>query len=310
MKTLTLFLAAFASASAANLTLIADASVSPTMPGINQGSATSLRAFSQNRTFLQFDAKGSLPAGTVPSHIARAVLRLYVEQVSGSLPAKATVFVGTANGLWTESTITYANQPSIGKPIVTADAATDRQFLAVDVTELVRDQLGGLVSLSVESPDVALFFASKESSIGMPPVLDVTLTNQGLQGPAGPAGPVGPMGATGAPGPQGPTGPAGVAGAPGMQGPAGPSTLVGMFTMLRYDISVPTDGLAVATAQGCPVSHPQVVSGGCAFLGANSRSWLAIEQNYTDVASNVHRCRFHNKSDGSVGAETIAVCSR
>lgn len=301
MKRLILFLAASASATAADLTLLADATVSAASPNTNQGQAASLRADSQSRAFLLFDAAGSLPVGTMPDRVSRAVLRLYVEQMPAKPPANATVYILSVSAPWSENTITSANQPLLLAPKVPVPApAGGGQFLAVDVTELVKSQLAsGQVNLAVESPDMALLFASKESSPGLPPSLDVTLANQGPQGPAGVQGPSGP------PGPTGPT---------GAPGPAGPSSLTSMLTRLHYTVAVAARSAAF-TRQGCPATHPYLVGGGCSIevgaTGAYIVTPYAIERSGPGWDHyNAWECQFRNASTGTVQVRTWAMCSR
>ena len=104
-------------------------------------------------------------------------------------------------------------------------ATVSRQFVTVDVTQLVKNWVTGAatnfgvqISAAALASTTAIVLDSKENqTTSHPAFLDVALQS------VGPAGPTGPADATGQQGARGPTGPIGATG-PGTTGPAGPRT--------------------------------------------------------------------------------------
>lgn len=197
-------------------------------PKSNYGSQPSLLVQSGSNGYLQFDL-ATLPAGV---SVGKATLRLFVNTVTTG----GSFDVYQVDGPWSESALTYNNEPSLGASAtglhpVAVTTATQNQFVVMDITALVQDWVSGLVpnngvALVMESSTGSFAFDSKESiTTSHQPELEIAMT-----GPAGPQGPQGPQGLTGSAGPQGPagqTGPQGAAGATGPQGPIGPTGAIG-----------------------------------------------------------------------------------
>jgi Collagen triple helix repeat (20 copies) len=179
---------------------------------------------------MQFDFS-TLPPGTTSDNISSASLRLFVSRIGS--PGGIDIY--TANGTWTESTVTGSGFPTPGTLLAsTVPVTLPYVYIVVDVTAQVKAWLNGATNngfLILSNPASTLvFFDSKESqSTSHPAVLEVNLF--GAAGPAGPTGATGTMGATGPAGPTGPTGASGAAGpsggAGGPTGPTGPTGSTG-----------------------------------------------------------------------------------
>ncbi|MCU1236668.1 MAG: hypothetical protein JWP63_4635 [Candidatus Solibacter sp.] len=208
----------------------ADTYVSSTSPAANFGTATAINIGGGNTGLLNFDLS-QLPPGLSAAEISKATMTFYVNSVltPGSLD------VSQVTGAWTETGVNNINRPNYLPPFATVPTSTLRQFVTVDVTQLVKDWVTGVspnfgvqLSPSVAAPGTAVVLDSKENqTTSHPAFLDVVIVGNGPAGPTGPTGPAGPAGVAGSPGPTGPTGPAGVAGAAGATGPAGPAGVAG-----------------------------------------------------------------------------------
>jgi len=221
----------------------ADSYTQSSKSSTNFGAQTSLLVNSSTTSYLQFNL-GTLPAGT---SISKATLRLYVTTVTTS----GSFDVDQVQATWSESAITYKNQPPLGASAtglhpISLSSSSVNQFVLIDITALVQDWFTNPaafpnygIALVLQGNNGSFAFDSKESATtSHQPELEIAITGpigpQGPQGPpgltgsTGPAGPAGPTGATGAPGPQGSQGPigfpgpAGPIGATGPQGPQGP----------------------------------------------------------------------------------------
>jgi hypothetical protein len=264
---LSLFLAAslFAgvSARAYEATLTDDASTFGNAPATNTGlqPVISLRlpgdASKQRVGYVKFDVAGTTPAGTTGAQIAKATLRLFVDDVKTA----GAFNVAEVLSAWTEDTINAGNAPALGMIVasgVPVSASAPLTFITVDVTAAVRDWLNGVSSnnglaLVPSATGTNVAFDSKESTTtSHEAVLDIVLAGPagatGATGPAGATGatgPQGPQGATGPAGPQGPqgaagaTGPQGIQGAQGAQGPAGASGALAIYGNGQYgDVTI------------------------------------------------------------------------
>jgi 2',3'-cyclic-nucleotide 2'-phosphodiesterase (5'-nucleotidase family) len=135
---------------------VADAQVSSGNPSTNYGTTTNLfiqssatDGFGNERAFLRFDLS-SLPAGSV---ITSAQLQMYNwRSIGPSLIAEAHA---VANDTWGESTITFANQPTLGDTLATTTLASGNTnvWYSWDVTSYVQGEWAGdkLVSLAVKA---------------------------------------------------------------------------------------------------------------------------------------------------------------
>jgi len=137
----------------------------------NFGSANILLVGAGASSFLQFSLS-RYPAGLTSTSLSKATLRLFINGVTSS----GAFDVYEANGPWSESAITFDNQPGLGRLIasgVVVSAASANQFQVVDVTSAVQDWLVtpssnyGLVLVSSANSTLAVSFDSKEA-VGNP----------------------------------------------------------------------------------------------------------------------------------------------
>ena len=215
---LAISLAAPAGALAASANVSADTHVNATSPATNYGTATAINVGGGNTALLQFDLT-SLPPGLAASNIAKATITMFVNTVA----LAGAIDVAQVTGPWTETGASHLNRPSYLSPFLLSVSTTlPRQYVTVDVTQLVKDWVSGVapnygvqLSAAASAPTTAIVLDSKENATtSHPAFLDVTIQSVGPQGPTGPAG---ANGINGSPGPQGPTGPT------GPPGPAGPN---------------------------------------------------------------------------------------
>ncbi|HEX9446207.1 MAG TPA: DNRLRE domain-containing protein, partial [Candidatus Binatia bacterium] len=215
-------------------TLFDDAYTVSSKPTTKFGSLATILVNPTSTGFIQFDLS-TLPAGTLPQDVVKANLTLYVTVASVKVPGSFAV--KRVTGAWDELTITAATAPAIGPTVVAGVpiALTDAsQFIAVDVTSLVQDWLGGIapnrgVALVAVGTTSLAFDAKESGTTGHYAQLDITLADSGAgsTGPTGATGPTGTVGATGPTGAAGATGAAGPTGAAGSQGSTGPAGATG-----------------------------------------------------------------------------------
>jgi Collagen triple helix repeat (20 copies) len=201
----------------------ADTYISSVSPGSNYGTGTAINIGGGNTALIQFDLS-QLPTGLTADNINKATMTFYVNTVATA----GGVDIAQVTGSWIESGVTgvtYNSRPTFLSPfLINVPTANNRQFVTVDVTQLVKDWVTGVaanngvqISAAVAQPSTAIVLDSKENqTTSHPAFLDVVIQS------VGPQGPTGPQGAAGATGPTGPTGPQGTAGVPGPTGPTGP----------------------------------------------------------------------------------------
>ncbi len=180
-------------------------------------------------TLTRFDLS-TLPADAVGDDVARATLRLWVNEVGSA----GTVTLHRLLDDWGEYDrnlqVPYDTEPVAQ---VTIDRDGEGRTVTVDITQAVRDWLDGVLpnhGLALITADGDIRLDSKENEeTGHPMEIEVALLAgmgaNGAPGPAGPQGPAGPVGPRGPIGPQGPKGDPGLPGPmgfPGAVGPAGP----------------------------------------------------------------------------------------
>ncbi len=180
---------------------------------------------------LKFDL-GTLPAGTTADQVSGAFLFVYVTTVGST----GNITVNEAASPWVESTVVAA--PSVGPPanlsggVVAIVSGIYPGFLAIDVTQAVKDWLNGttnngLILTTGPTPNAQIVIDSKESTTtSHPAALTVTLASTGGGGATGPTGPTGATGATGI-GTAGATGFTGATGATGSNGTNGATGVTG-----------------------------------------------------------------------------------
>ena len=152
-------------------------------------------------TFLKFDLS-TLPPGITGSNIVKATLVLGVDKVVGN----GSFDVATVGGTWNESTVSWATAPPIIGVEVTGVVPAQNQFVTVDLTELVKDWVDGVIgnngiALVPNGSRVNVEFDSKENRrTGHQARLIVDTNVGGLAGPQGPKGDTGDVGPQGLPG--------------------------------------------------------------------------------------------------------------
>jgi YVTN family beta-propeller protein len=223
-------------------TLVADTYTTWATPKACRGADDSLivtllpNGKTQN-SYLRFTLTSSLPANVSASNVAKATLKLYVNNVTRG--GKIDLYRVTE--AWSEGAINFSNAPALGTLAATFAVTEADSFIVIDATQLVKDWLNGPGAGGLANNGIALVphpldasntsmvnvaFDSKESRVTSHEArLEITLVDagpQGLKGDTGAQGSQGVPGATGLVGPQGPTGPAGLAGPTGPTGPQGP----------------------------------------------------------------------------------------
>jgi len=198
------------------LPVAADAHVNSAFPALNFGSSPFLQVGGATRAFIRFDPS-SLPSA-LPSPTARVNLIVWVGQVgtAGSLQ------VSNVAAAWSESSVTWNNQPAEGSVVGTAAVTSAGQFVSIDVTSSFTAWLNSPsqnFGLAIDGVSNAAFFLDSKESVttSHAAVLDIVL-----------GGPVGPTGATGAQGIQGVTGATGAQGTQGITGATGAQGVQGL----------------------------------------------------------------------------------
>src|SRR5450631_3174558 len=218
-----------AGAWAAGANTIADTYVSSTAPASNFGTATAINIGGGNTALIQFDLSG-LPAGLAATNINKATMTFYVNTAA----IAGAVDIAQVTSAWTESGVNNGNRPTYLSPfLLGVPTTTSRQYVTVDVTQLVKDWVTGVaqnfgvqISAAASASTTAIVLDSKENqTTSHPAFLDVAIQS------VGPAGPSGPQGTAGATGPAGPQGIPGVQGTPGLSGPGYSATSNSLFTI-------------------------------------------------------------------------------
>lgn len=171
---LALSLLAGSGAQAFQATLTDDASTVASAPAKNTGLqaviSVRLASHADNRRvgYVKFDLAGTAPTGTTGAQVARATLRLFVQDVK----AAGSFDVVRVLAPWTEDTVSAANAPALGAAVASAvpvTTAAPRTFITVDVTAAVRDWLDGALpnngfALVPDAVGTNVAFDSKEST--------------------------------------------------------------------------------------------------------------------------------------------------
>lgn len=253
----------FSSARAVDAMLTGDTFVSSSTPNVVNSAAYFLSVSTNSRSFLQFDLS-PLPTNTTGAGIQKAVLRIFVNQVTRA----GTFNVFTSSSNWSEATLRFTGAPTngtleaVGFPVTTNSVNNE---LMVDVTPLVKDWVDRVDpnrGIILASTTANFTFVSKESpTLTRPARLEITLAGSGssiagldgktvLNGTGIPAGTNGLVGdfyidtaankiygpkatngwgiGTSIVGPTGPQGSQGLKGDTGLTGPAGPKGDIGL----------------------------------------------------------------------------------
>lgn len=139
---------------------LADAWVNSSATTTNYGTDTILNvlgsgAANTRNVLLQFDMSGIVGA------IQSATLNLYVSEASA-----ATILVSADNVLFTESTVTWANQPSLAGSTIGFVPSNVGQWVAIDISSLLLDGATTYsVKLTTVSTDGASFHSKENTNI-------------------------------------------------------------------------------------------------------------------------------------------------
>jgi acid phosphatase type 7 len=129
------------------------------------GSLTVNGAPGERRAYVKFTVTGVPPGSTQLT----AVLRLWV---SRSSPASFTARAVPAS--WSESTLTWNNQPTLGAVVASVTGVTAGQYREFNVSSLITGN--GTFALAVTGSSTQARFTSTESTSGAPPELAVAWT--------------------------------------------------------------------------------------------------------------------------------------
>ena len=216
---------------AADAVVVGDTYISSASPATNfntGAAAQKLLVAPGDAALIQFDLSQFSPSATVN--------QAYLVVFTNSVTTGGTLNFAQVTSPWSENTVTFATQPTVGSPFTTTSASVADTFIYVNVTSQVQGWISspatnnGIEITGAGSTSVAL--DSKEgTATSHPAVLLVDIQT-----------PAGPTGAAGGPGVAGPTGPAGAAGATGAMGPFGPTGPTGT--------TGPTGAVGLAGAQG------------------------------------------------------------
>ncbi len=146
-----------------------DAFVSQSNPIKNYGADAYLKVDLEKKSFLKFDLTSLAGQG---SQITNATLRLYVINDSN---VSQTIKEVTDNS-WTESTITFDNQPQSGLVVGQISSTVLNAWKDIDLTAFVAANAGNVVTLAIDTTgNNNLYVASKNSA--NPPVIVVQIAD-------------------------------------------------------------------------------------------------------------------------------------
>lgn len=150
---------------AAVLSPVADTYVSSGAADSNFGSVTELNVDADNMAYLRFEV------GSVVGTATKAILRLNVVE-NGGAGAHSVRAVHDDN--WGEAAVTWNNKPALGSNLADVSSVPAGEWLEVDVTDGVLNQINGdgMASLVISGADASLVkYASREAAAGMTPEL-------------------------------------------------------------------------------------------------------------------------------------------
>ena len=129
-----------AGAWAAGANASADTYVSSATPSSNFGTATAINIGGGNTGLIQFDLS-ALPAGLAAANINKATMTFYVNTVA----IAGAVDISQVTSAWTETGVNNGNRPTYLSPfLLGVPTSTSRQYVTVDVTQLVKDWVSGV----------------------------------------------------------------------------------------------------------------------------------------------------------------------
>jgi hypothetical protein len=165
-------------------TLTDDAYTSSNKANKNFGSDQSVQITgTTDRGFVKFKLTSSLPPNTIGGHVGKATLKFFV----GNVTTPGTLEIRPVIAAWAEGNITDASAPALSTPIaVVAINATDNgKWITIDVTQVVKDWLDGLLpnnGLAIVPTDpVNIKLDSKENGVtSHEPRLEIVLSHAAM----------------------------------------------------------------------------------------------------------------------------------
>src|SRR2546425_360665 len=166
---------------AQNATLTDDTHTNSNKPNKNFGAAVSVVVREPDeRGLLKFKLTPNLPPGTIGSHIGKATLKLFVSTVG----APGQIQVHRVTGAWAEQSVTDATFPTLGalEGVIAINAGSDSKWVTLDVTQLVKDWLDGVlpnngVSLVASGGADATFDSKENRNTSHEPRLEIVLNH-------------------------------------------------------------------------------------------------------------------------------------
>ena len=216
---LTAGLAAAQAASAQNLPVYGDTTLSGDYPNTNFGTTANLVVNGTNNTAISFSL-GTLPAGTTSTQISKATLTFYVNRynppANGQVPGISVLALASGSA-FNELGVTYNNPPNYSAyQAVGLGIGGAGRFYSVDVTAGVQAMVANsfayaqfILEPQNGSPLDIRLDSKENDATAHAPTLNITLVNQG------------PAGVNGMPGTNGTQGPPGQNGANGANGANG-----------------------------------------------------------------------------------------
>src|SRR5260370_7155294 len=164
---------------AQNATLTDDAHTNANKPNKNFGATVTVVVREPDHAgLLKFKLTPTLPPGTIGRHIGKATLKLFVSTVG----APGQIQVHRVTGVWTEQSVTDATFPALGplEGTVSINAGGDGKWVTLDVTQLVKDWLDGVlpnngVSLVAAAGTDAIFDSKENTGTSHEPRLEIAL---------------------------------------------------------------------------------------------------------------------------------------
>jgi len=149
-------------------TLTDDANTDSTKPGKNFGNEESVKVSATEKGFVKFKLTPNLPIGTTGNHVGKATFKMFVSEVTAAGPLEIYRITNT----WVEGNITEGTTPTVGnlEGSVGVSVENSGQWITVEITQLVKDWLNGLlpnngIALIAQTGGAQISFDSKENRV-------------------------------------------------------------------------------------------------------------------------------------------------